>query len=325
MGKICCILDSDESFAVRICACFNKKHVLPFSVQAFSDMDAYMSCAQNNEVELLIVDESLYEEARHVPAGQIIRLCEQPMLMEGEADACIVKFQASDSIIRDVLGVYTGRLMPAACAKTADKAEIVCIYSPNGYCGKTTLSLALAHIKGRERKVLYINLEEFSALGTAAGNLSDVLYYYHVNSKMCGGKIMSLISTGNGFDYIPPAACAKDILDTDAETIIGLTEAVILSGGYEMVIIDVGSLVKEPWKLLEYSDKILIPSPDSPHRQRRVKEFEKFMYTSGYGDTMEKVCMVDIVGDDSVFRDGSINYACLAGSVYAKAVGSIDV
>lgn len=35
MGKICCILDSDESFAVRICACFNKKHVLPFSVQAF--------------------------------------------------------------------------------------------------------------------------------------------------------------------------------------------------------------------------------------------------------------------------------------------------
>ena len=84
MGKICCILDSDESFAVRICACFNKKHVLPFSVQAFSDMDAYMSCAQNNEVELLIVDESLYEEVRHVPAGQIIRLCEQPMLMEGE-------------------------------------------------------------------------------------------------------------------------------------------------------------------------------------------------------------------------------------------------
>ena len=76
---------------------------------------------------------------------------------------------------------------------------------------------------------------------------------------------------------------------------------------------------------MEYSDKILIPSPDSPHRQRRVKEFEKFMYTSGYGDTMEKVCMVDIVGDDSVFRDGSINYACLAGSVYAKAVGSIDV
>ena len=40
---------------------------------------------------------------------------------------------------------------------------------------------------------------------------------------------------------------------------------------------------------------------------------------------MEKVCMVDIVRDDSVFRDGSINYACLAGSVYAKAVGSIDV
>lgn len=325
MGKLCCILDSDENFAVRICACFNKKHVLPFSVQAFSDMEAYISCARNNDVELLIVDEGLYEEARRVPAGQIIRLCEQPMLMEGHDDACVVKFQASDGIIRDVLDAYTGQLMPAACSKTADPAKIVCVYSPNGYCGKTTLSLALAHIKGRDRKVLYINLEEFSALGTASGNLSDILYYYHINPRICGGKLMQLIKNGNGFDCILPAACPKDIADYDADTIIGLMDELIKSGGYELVIVDLGGLVKKPWNLLEYADRILIPSPDSPHRQRKIKEFEKFMYTSGYEAIMEKVCMVDIVNDDSLFKDGNINYACLAGSVYAKAVSCIDV
>ena len=325
MGKLCCILDSDENFAVRICACFNKRHVLPLTVQAFSDMEAYISCAQNNEVELLIVDESLYEEARRVPAGQIVRLCEQPMLMEGEADACVVKFQASDGIIRDVLGVYTGKLIPAPCSRTSDKSEVVCVYSPNGYCSKTTLSLALAHIKGRDRKVLYINLEEFSALGTAAGNLSDILYYYHIDSKLYGARMLSLIKNGNGFDYIPPAACAKDIGDADADTVMGLVDELVAGGGYELVIIDVGSLVGEPWKLFEYADRVLIPSPDSPHRQKRLKEFEKFMYTSGYEGVMEKVRMVDIVRDDSLFRDGSINYACLAGSAYAKAVGGIDI
>lgn len=325
MSKLCCILDADENFAVRICACFNKKHVLPFSVQAFSDIEAYVSCAQNNDVELLIVDESLYEEARRVPSAQIIRLCEQPMLMEGDADACVVKFQASDGIIRDVLGAYTGQLMPAACSKTADSAKIVCVYSPNGYCGKTALSLALAHIKGRDRKVLYINLEEFSALGTASGNLSDILYYYHINSNMCGGKLMPLIKNGNGFDYILPAACPKDITDSDADTIIGLVDEFVKIGGYELVIVDLGGLVKEPWDLLGCADRILIPSPDSPHRQRKIKEFEKFMYTSGYEAVMENVCMVDIVKDDSLFKDGNINYACLAGSVYAKAVSGIDV
>lgn len=326
MSRLCCILDADENFAVRISACFNSRHVLPFMVQAFSDIEAYIGCAQLNQVELLIVDESMYEEARGIPAGQIIRLCEQPMLMEGGADVCIVKFQSSDNIIRDVLSVYRGQLIPLPAAGVKDKAKLVSVYSPNGYCGKTTLALSLAHIKGRDRKVLYLNFEEFSALCGRGekGNLSDALYYYGIATRG-SAKLMSVVSRGNGYDYIAPAACAEDIADSDTDTIAAFVEELIRQGGYELVVIDVGSLVKEPWKLLEQADMILMPMPDSAHRKCRQKEFEKFMYTSGREAVMERVRMVDIVQDDTLFKDGQVNYACLAGSRYAKAVSAIDI
>lgn len=326
MSRLCCVLDADENFAVRISACFNSRHVLPFMVQAFSDTEAYISCAQLNQVELLIVDESMYEEVRGIPVGQIIRLCEQPMLMEGGADVCIVKFQSSDNIIRDVLAVYRGQLIPLPSAGVKDRAELVCVYSPNGYCGKTTLALSLAHIKGRDRKVLYLNFEEFSALQGMGekGNLSDALYYYGIAA---GGsaKLMSVVSRGNGYDYIAPAACAEDIADSDTDTIAAFVEELVRQGGYELVVIDVGSLVKDPWKLFEQADRVLMPMPDSAHRKRRQKEFEKFMYTSGREAVMERVRMVELVQEDTLFKDGQVNYACLAGSRYAKAVSVIDI
>lgn len=327
MDKICCILDSDESFAVRICACFNKKHVFPFMVHAFSDVNEYISCARVNEVALLIVDEGMYEEVRHVVAGQIIRLCEQPMLMEGEADACIAKFQASDNIIRDVLGVYSGQLLSQGRQKQPTASKLVCVYSPNGYCGKTTLALALSHIKGQEKRVLYLNFEEFSAIDMDNGNgtLSDALYYFRIASEYGSGKLLSVICHGNGFDYIAPTACAQDIAWLDTDVMLSFIEGLSRLGEYELIVVDMGSLIKEPWKLLSQAGIILSPVPDSLHRQRRQKEFEKYMYMAGYEAVMDRVRMVDIIQDNSIARDGHLNYAYILGSRYGRMVGAIDI
>ena len=66
MEKVCCILDSDEKFAIRMCTCINRKHVFPFIVQAFSKLEEYISCAMTNQVELLLVDESMYDDVKDI-------------------------------------------------------------------------------------------------------------------------------------------------------------------------------------------------------------------------------------------------------------------
>ena len=327
MDKICCILDMDEKYAVRVGACFNNRHVFPFMMRAFSSVDEYISCAMVNEVVLLLVDDAMYDAVKGVPAGQIIRLCEQPMLFEGSAEPVVAKFQAGDNIIRDVLCLYKGQISAACRTKNRQGVKVVCIYSPNGFCGKTTLAMVLSHIKGQDRRTLYLNLEEFSALSLteSAGTLSDALYYYRTGGEMRAAKLLSVISHGNGFDYIAPAVCDRDIPDMDSDMLIEFIEELSREGGYELIIVDMGSLIREPWKLLENADIILYPAPDGEHRIRRQKEFEKYMYLAGYESVMERCRSVDIVWDNSIYADGRLNYDYISTSRYAKVVMDIDI
>lgn len=326
MDKLCCILDADESYAVRISQCINSRHALPFEARAFSDAEAYYECEHTNEVELLIVGESMYPKVRDCAARKIIRLSEQSVLMEGDDALCIAKYQPCDNIIRDVINLY-GDKMPIVRAVSDSRGKLVSIYSPNGCCGRTTLGLALAHIRGQRQRVLYINLEEFSALELPErrGSLSDALYYYLTGGGNARTRIMTVISQGNGFDYIPPAVCAQDLPQFSTESIMGLIGQLTELGGYELIIVDVGSLIKEPWRLLTDSDVILSPSPDTVHRRKKQSEFEKYLYSAGMEKIADRIVKVDIIRDNNLFSDGRINYPYLLNSPYGRMVSGIDV
>lgn len=330
MERLCCILDGDECYAVRLSACFNGRRVLPFPFRAFSDAEAYLRCAKENEVELLLVAEDMYPAVGSGTARLVVRLCGQSVLPENESGAVdIPKYQASDNIIRDVVSLYGDMRPDILPVDKAAGAKLVCVYSPNGGVGKTTLCMALAHEKGQNRKVLYINLEEFSADSDALpernGSLSDALFYYHTGNGCGVGKLMSVINRGNGFDYIPPAVCAEDLAHFSTEIIMGMLDRLSAAGGYELIIIDVGGVIKEVWRLLEQADIILTPRPDSPHRERRQMEFEKYLHQTGRSEVADRIVQVDIPRDDSIFRDGSISYARLSGSVYGRLVSSLDI
>lgn len=327
MEKVCCILDSDEKFAIRMCTCINRKHVFPFIVQAFSKLEEYISCAMTNQVELLLVDESMYDDVKDISAGQIIRLCEQPMLMEGDDEPCVAKFQASDNIIRDVLYLYNGSIASGGRVMDGSSVKTVCVYSPCGCCKKTTLALAFAHIKGQKKRTLYLNLEEFSALGMPADSatLSDALYYYKTMEVAGESRLLSVVGRMDAFDYVAPAVCAKDLAGTDTDTFIGLIDKLARLGEYELVVVDMGSLIKEPWVLLCHADMILSPAPDSEYKKKRQEEFEKYMYMSGYESVIEKLIQVDSTHDGEMYRDGQVNFSHIQGSRLAKAVTDIDI
>ena len=344
MERLCCILDADESYAVRVAACFNERRAFSYPVRAFSDLEAYRECEAGNEVELLLAAEDMYSRLGQTAAKVVIRLCEQaPAGGDGQQGsglcgqegqnkraARIAKYQAVDNVIRDALRLYAdeepeGLLYPSAAA---GKARLVCIYSPNGHTGKTTLGLALAHIKGQKRKVLYLNFEEFSAVGQElsehTGNLSDALFYYHTSGGGIG-KILSVVNRGNGFDYIAPAACAEDLPQFSADIIADFVGKVAEAGGYELIIVDIGALIKEPWKLLCRADTILAPKPDCAHRRRRQMEFEKYLHYAELDFVAERITLVDIVQDEGIAADGRMNYPKLVCSPYGRAVSAIDV
>lgn len=329
MEKLCCILDSEENYAVRMATCFNNKKVFPHVMRAFSETESYIECSKENEIVLLLVADNLYKESLVSTAGLIIKLSDQSLVMES-ADGLpqVGKYQAIDSIIRDVISLYESAGHTADNIRSAKKAKLVSVYSPNGYCGKTTLALALAHERGKKEHVIYINLEEFSGLGQLLperkGNLSDALYYFQTGIGNGMGKYLSIISPGDGFDYYPPAACATDIPYMSTGVITDFVEQLAVIGSYSMVILDIGSLIKEPWKLLAKSDAVLMPKPDSLHREQRQMEFEKFLLASGYEDVLKKVVMVPLVRDEQICKQNKLDFCRLSSCEFGRMVSQIE-
>ena len=150
------------------------------------------------------------------------------------------------------------------------------------------------------------------------------LIYYHSKVSV-GVSVSSGLLDLDAFDYVAPAVCAKDLAGTDTDTFIGLIDKLARLGEYELVVVDMGSLIKEPWVLLCHADMILSPAPDSEYKKKRQEEFEKYMYMSGYESVIEKLIQVDSTHDGEMYRDGQVNFSHIQGSMLAKAVTDIDI
>ena len=115
-----------------------------------------------NPVEILLADIDAVDLVRDLPARQIFTLTDGEFV-EVEEFPNIYKYQSADGILREVM----------ACYQIEDNREftpvgkpssLIGVYSPVNRCLKTSFCLSMGQILSKERKVLYLNLEDCSSL-----------------------------------------------------------------------------------------------------------------------------------------------------------------
>ena len=183
MKRIMAVYDVDPFYADRFAEFVNRKETVPFTAVAFTSIGRLKQFAEQQEVELLLAgDEVEAEELKDIRAGQVIRLGETNAAREGGRS--VYKYQASDSVLREVMACYQSQEPVAAFFPAAGKrSQVIGVYSPVGRCGKTAFAFTLAQVLAREGRALFLTLEEFSGLSGLTGTefqngLSDLLYYY---------------------------------------------------------------------------------------------------------------------------------------------------
>ena len=160
------------------------------------------------------------------------------------------------------------------------------MYSPVYVEGKQSFVLNLAKIMSEKYKTLYINLEEFSGLGELlpAENqytLSDALYFYRQNGKMVADKIGQTINSVSGVDYIPPVMCAEDLSYVDSKELITFFEQLGNMFGYEMIVVDISTAVRQPWDMLDMCSTVYIPEKSDYISKEKLKCFETYYSSIG--------------------------------------------
>lgn len=300
--KTCVIYDENEQYGKRLFAGLLKKARTQFNVMLFTGKTELEKCIQElNPDVLLVCEECMDDWMLREYKGNVIILTEEMLINEemifyGKTCSGVYRYQPIEQLYEDI--VSRGGLQRSTRLKILD---IIGVYSPVNDDKRELFSLALSKAMSEKFKTLYINLSEFSGLSALLPtdndyNLSDALYFYHQNNEVKKSKMDMTIKSIAGMDYISPVICGEDISDVGAGELADFMEETGELYGYEVIIADISSAVKHPWKLLEVCSRIYVPERADYLSQMKQADFE--MYTAGIGmehvlEQMERIKLPD--------------------------------
>ena len=335
MDRFLAVTDKDENYARRLCAFISEKRTVPFVPVSFRSVSDYLKFSGSHSISIHIFDGETFEEfmterefeereevedlfseeedeaekssalSRELINDRTLFLYKSKLLdtvteetLESMRAEGIYKYRSADEILRKAMEVYsrtTGRLK---YVDNFGKTRIVGVYSPVGRSLKTTFSLLYCEAAAAKKKVLYINLEEFSGLKAFCGeewkeDLSDVLYYLKEDS-LDFPKLKSLVHSMRGFDFIPPVTYPEDAGSGEAGDYESLVECICEISDYELLVIDMQGFAGCASRLLEICDDIYVTVLDDPVSKEKLGAFESYMEASGRERTAERIKKIEL-------------------------------
>ena len=289
--RILAIFDGEESYAYRLMEFISEKRNLPFRVYVFTDKKKFYSCAKTEDIECLLVSESVYgQEVEALKIPHIIILSENGENLN-KALHHINKYQSCENILHEVMEYYTEKseAVPTALRTGIRKMQIIGIYTPIGRCLQTTFSLTLGQMLARRFKTLYLNFEVYSGFSrllsrTFDSDISDLMYYFACAREKLACRMESMVETVNGLDFIPPAEIYQNLAGIRGSQWMDLFQEIEKSSEYEYLILDLTDSIMDLWEVLKGCDHIYTISRDDGMAMAKIEQYEKVLEQMEYGE-----------------------------------------
>lgn len=299
MEKIMAVYDVDPVYARRFADVANQKERVPFTVIPFTTLETLREYAGKHPVEILLINVSVpREQVEGIAAKTVVTLAEGDIVEASDSYPSVYKYQAADSVIREVMACYCERPMENPLVLLGKKARVLGVYSPVGRCLKTSLALTLGQQLAKEGKVLYVGLEEFSGFsriidGQCKSDFSDVLYFFR-QGNLNVMRLRSIAYTWKDMDYLPPVRYPEDLEQMTGEEAGNLIEKLALEMGYEYLIVDAGRPARNLFPVLECCDVIYMPVKEDGVSSAKLEEFEDYLDSSGHQALRERIKRVKL-------------------------------
>ncbi len=299
MEKVIAVYDVDPVYAQRFADVVNQKEKVPFEVIPFTTLEKLKEYVNHNSVEILLVSDSVpKEQVEEIKAGSVVTLAEGEVVSAQDSYPSVYKYQAADSVIREVMACYCEQPVENPLVMTGKRSRVLGVYSPIGRCLKTSLALTLGQQLVKEGTVLYVGLEEFSGFskfidGQCKSDFSDVLYFFR-QGNLDIMRLRSLAYTWKEMDYLPPVRYPEDLEQLTGEEAGILVEKLAAEMGYRYIIVDVGRPGRNLLPVLEGCDVIYMPVKEDGVSSSKLEEFEEYLDITGHQPMREKIRRVKL-------------------------------
>lgn len=293
--RILAIFDSEEGYAYRLMEFISGKTNLPFEIYVFTKENKFYSCAKNQDIECLLISESVYKkEVDTLKIPHIIILSESGENLNKTLHH-VNKYQSCENIFHQIIEYYTNHSenIPSVIGTNMKNMEVIGIYTPVGRCLQTTFSLTLGQMLARGNKVLYLNFEIYSGLSKMLcrnfnNDLSDLMYYFSCAREKLLYRLESMVETVNGLDFIPPTEIYQNLADIKGEQWLDLFQEIERTGKYDYLILDLTDGVMDLWEVLRGCDYVYTIAREDGLSIAKIEQYEKVLNKVGYGDINAK-------------------------------------
>ena len=270
-----CIYDSDKLYLERLSRYLMGKSGSPFIIKTYCGDD--MEFIKNIKEGFLVISSSLLrEEINHLKSDRVLILAEGEISKTYEQFRRIDKYQPAARLYEILLQSCFER--EDVVTETGDRqpAALICVYSPVGRIGKSKFAANYCIEKGKNKKILLMNFEEFSKEEDEREGLSELLYFYKSGRKKIAFELERLVCHEHSYDRVLPASCVMDLIDMDTEEVSAFISDIQNCGLYDEIVIDINSMMWGP-KLLSICDKIYVPYIERICEANRISQFEKML------------------------------------------------
>lgn len=335
MGKIKLAVIGASVYAERLTGCIQKnapEYLEVFYCGTKDNPDEILSKVQP---DILLYEQEMQEE--EIVSGHMvpIQLIDNKNLAENSgrsnsnterAGNKIFRYQRGSEILRQVFRIYeqnSKKNLVCRCKTAA--MEMTAFYAPGGHELLLPFSVSYAALCAEHKKVLYLNLSEFSGMRILFGdrdgsNFSDLIYGIRQKNERFSLYLQSVLHHAEQFDYVLPPANPKDLYEIQEEDLACLLTLLQEQTEYSKIIWNCGTLSQSSEKIMESCSKIICLVKESVFGRFRKTEFEQFLRKQSSGEILEKVQFVHPQAGNGIFAPGVDVFTQLQSGAFAAQV-----
>lgn len=299
MGKLKLAVLGETVYAGKLANCIQKNGPEYLEVASCKQAGKIAEFLTRMQPDILLFERSMLQEKDlqdRVKCNDTVKI----MLTDTEGqstDGCqvIFRYQPGEEILRQVFQIYeevSGKNV-IYWYKTKD-LELTAVYAPGGHELQLPFSIAYASLCGESKKVLFLNLSEFSGMNRLFGdeegeNFSDLVFGIRQNKEKFQLYLQQVLHHVHGFDYVQPPGNPEDLYELEEEDLEILLSLLREQSEYQLVIFHCGMLNAWSRQVMGQCGKVYCVVKEGMLGRYRKVEFEQFLEKESMGRLRKNV------------------------------------
>ena len=284
--KLLVLCDPEEDYAQHMAEFLCKRKEALWEVLVYTRPEEIEKLGRT--IDILLIAESVYGGfVADLPVKMVVLLNESGILRES-AILNIDKYQEAGKVYQNLWSHYMAEEQAGVpIAKEGKNARIIGMYSPVKRCLQTTFALTYGQLLAQKHSTLYLSFEYFAGRQEWTEGVEDglsKLLYFLPQEKNFVAHLKSITRNVGGLDFITPMENGENLLYVNAREWIRLIQAIVDSGEYEFIILDLSDNLQGMFELLRLCCKIYTIVKEDAVAQGKILQYEQMLQLQHYED-----------------------------------------